>query len=163
MGIEYKNISDCKHDYRQELGEFVNKLSTEANYFPVTVDWILESVDIFMAKDNEAIVGVSGLEKAYYGLMKFYCILNKNYHDTGVGRRLILKQLQNAKKKYCGLLITVNENNIRIIETAKKVDFKSSGKIGGLEYLFKSYNFTGDCVYKVMKMLVPLVNKLKKY
>jgi GNAT superfamily N-acetyltransferase len=160
LNIEYENIVDNLGECKPQVIEFINNLGTEVEFFPITIDLIMRSDYVLIARHNLKIIGLIGLEKPYYRILKTYILINKNYQGKGIGKALLMKEINDVKDDHCVIMAHIEHKNIKSITMFNSFGFKHIGKKMDLEYFIKPFNPIGYCLYYTLKFLFPVVRRI---
>jgi L-amino acid N-acyltransferase YncA len=154
------NITMQKNMYKSHIENFLDSLDDEKKYFKLDRERFSKFELTLAAFDNDnKIIGLAGLE-CKLGFVRTLISICKECQGEGLGKKLLLQLIIEAKKKYNIILAVTEEENYRAENLHYSIGFKKVGKKENLVYSFKPLNFKGLLVYYFFRMVFPIIKIL---
>ena len=154
----YLNITDQLSEYEKNIRHFVSLLDSEKEFFRITQERILKSIQVIIARKGSEICGIAGLERKYFFSVA-YIVVKQKYQGTIIGARLIIKNVEESKKIKNIICSVVEEKNLKSITFTRKFGPQYIGKRGKLCYFALPFNWKGNVLFYIIKVLF-LLRKL---
>ena len=155
---KYLNITDQLSEYEKNIRYFVNLLDSEKEFFRITPERILKSIQVIIARKQSEICGIAGLERKYFFSLA-YIIVKEKYQGTIIGARLQIKNIEESKKITNIICGVIEEKNFKSITIHRKLGTKYIGKSGKLCYFAIPFNWKGNTLFYLINVLF-LLRKL---
>ena len=154
----YLNITDQLSEYEKDIRYFVSLLDSEKEFFRITPERILKSIQVIIARKGSEICGIAGLERKYFYSLT-YVMVKEKYQGKTIGARLTIKNIEESKKIKNIICSVVGEKNIRSIAFTRKFGPQFIGKKDKLLYFALPFNWKGKVLFYIIKVLF-LLKKL---
>jgi len=148
----YLNITDQLSEYEKNIRHFVSLLDSEKEFFRITPERILKSIQVIIARKGSEISGIAGLERKYFFSLA-YVIVKEKYQGTIIGARLQIKNIEESKKIKNIIYGVIEEKNFKSITFNRKLGIQNIGKRGKLCYYALPFNWKGNTLFYIIKVL----------
>lgn len=152
--LYFINITNKLNQHKDAINYFLVKLNSETEYFNLRLERILKSEVVIVAKDNNEIIGIGGLEKKYR-IIRNYLLIKKEYQGRSLGKHFVDELLIAAKNNYNLIMAIIDEENIISLKLHRISGYKIAGKRDNLYYAFNPLNTKGLLFYYLIKIMFP--------
>ena len=153
------NISDNLPAYKHRIGNFLEKLDSEKEYFNLTIEKIMNWELVMVEMLNGEIIAIAGLERKL-GIVRNNLIIMEEFQGAGLGKRLIRELYNESRLKHNIIWGVISEENLASIKMELATGHKIVGNRQNMCYLIAPLNWKGKVLYYLIRALFPTAKLL---
>src|SRR4030042_3034953 len=139
----------------REISPFFNSLGREKDLVMMTVDSVMACNFVAGVRSNNELAGLTGIRLQYGFIPSLFIVVKEKHQGTGVGDKLLKKNISYARKKY----------NFLTLATWEKREYKAALHLyrrHGFKLFYKRGPHLRMCIFfnrkgEIARKLLPLI------
>ena len=134
-----------------EIVRFYSSLNKERETFKLSLEDLLKSEIIIKEGSNDKIAGIAGIRK-HKVLPVLFIVVKSEFQGKGIGKKLIQRLHQVAKRRYSVIVLSVIKENKHAVNLFKKFGYKVFSEKKGFYYMVYTVNLKGKLLSKTLML-----------